>query len=78
MKRRIIAAAVSILLAVSFVLNLPLPATADTWDETIAHYDRVFAVIDGEPEASLLSGTKRSKNMRCRFLPAIGSPRSSG
>ena len=50
MKRRIIAAAVSILLAVSFVLNLPLPATADTWDETIAHYDRVFAVIDGEPE----------------------------
>ena len=50
MKRRILAAILSILLAVSFILSLPVTVRANTWDETIAHYDRVFAVIDGEPE----------------------------
>lgn len=50
MKRRIIAAAVSILLAVSFILSLPVTVRANTWDETIDRYDQLFSA-DKEPAA---------------------------
>lgn len=50
MKKRIIAAAVSILLAVSFILSLPVTVKADTWEETIDRYDQLFSA-DTEPAA---------------------------
>jgi hypothetical protein len=50
MKRRILAAAVSILLAVSFILSLPVTVNADTWEETIDRYDQLFSA-DTEPAA---------------------------
>lgn len=50
MKKRIIAAAVSILLAVSFILSLPVTVRANTWDETIDRYDQLFSA-DKEPAA---------------------------
>ena len=51
MKRRIYAAVLSVLLAVSLVLSLPVTAKADSWEDTIAQYDRLFAATDEEPAA---------------------------
>ena len=50
MKRRIIAAAVSILLAASLVLSLPVTVSAETWQETADSYDALFEITDELPE----------------------------
>ena len=52
MKRRIYAAVLSVLLAVSLMLSLPVTAKADSWEDTIAQYDRLFAATDEEPAAT--------------------------
>ena len=50
MRRRILAAILSILLTVSFILSLPVTVRANTWDETIDRYDQLFSA-DKEPAA---------------------------
>ena len=50
MVKRIFAAVLSILLAVSFILSLPVTVKADTWEKTIDRYDQLFSA-DTEPAA---------------------------
>ena len=54
MKRRIIAAPVSILLAASLVLSLPVTVRAETWQETADSYDALFEMMGAENYNRLL------------------------